>query len=416
MWTKKTHKGSRVSRLRLGLCASALGLVACVDPDSPLVEDSAEGCDEFVVGQDVDSNLEVDQTVKHFMQAASDFAQVGNDMEAAVLTACSNIARDLGATDSWSAIEVEKDRISNASGTGACDVAGQKAEQLLIAAGPVEGTFAIAVSRGECHLDFEAQAKCDADCAANAVCDPGTVETRCEPGSLNVQCQASCQAGATCVGKPELPANCMGSCESTCTGACKGICIHKDGKKTENDPNCMGKCASQCNGTCAGRCKIDAPEGLSCGANVSCTGGCTGTYTDPVCVTEFKPPTCTVNAECHAACSAEVVANAECDPPIVDVFVDVTTHPELQPLVDTLRINLPALISAAETQGKLAVDAAHRLGDSGEVIATKIENLDGKSLACLGKASTAVGNAVGKLDVSVQASANVTVKVNHETL
>jgi hypothetical protein len=416
MWMKKSHTGSLVSTLRLGLCLSALGLVACIDPDSPLVEDSSEGCDEFVVGQDVDPNLEVDQTVKHFMQAASDFAQVGNDMEAAVLTACSNIAKDLGEADTWSSIENQEDKLTNASGTGACDVAGKKIQDMLIAAGPVEGTFAVAVSRGECHLDFEAQAKCDAECAANAVCDPGTVETRCEPGSLSVQCQANCEAGAWCIGKPEKPANCAGECEAACMGKCTGICLHKDGKKTENDAACLGKCSGKCEGKCEGKSKIDAPEGLNCGANVSCTGGCTGTYTDPVCVTEFKPPTCTVNTECHAACSATVAANAKCDPPIVDVYVDITTHPDLQPLVDTLRANLPALIAAADAQGKIALDAAHRLGDSGEVIANKIENLDGKSLACLGKSSSAVGTAVGKLDVSVQASVDVTVKVNDQTM
>jgi len=385
----------------------ALGVGGCISPDSPLVEESSEGCSEFQAGKDVDANLNVDPTVRVYMQAASDFSKIADDMQSAVLTACSNIATDLGASDSWSQIGDQKSRISNAQGTGACDVAGQKIEALLIEAGTVNANLALSVSRGECHVDFEEQARCDADCSITAACDPGTVETRCEPGSLSVVCDASCSAGAYCMGQPDLPANCMGVCESTCTGECKGKCVHGDGKVTENDPNCMGKCASSCNGTCRGRCKVEQP--VNCGASVHCTGGCTSSYSDPVCTTEFKPPNCDLNAECHAACSAKVAANAKCDPSTVEIFGAIESNPELQPLVDTLKENLPVLIDAAEVQGKLALDAAHRLGDSGQAISAKIEDLSGKSLACLGESSTAVGQAVGQFDVTVQASVKVTV-------
>lgn len=384
----------------------AIAAAGCISPDSPLVEESSEGCNEFQAGKDVPANLNVDPTVRVFMQAASDFAKVADNVESSVLTACANIAKDLGGTDSWSQLGEIKAKISNSQGTGACDVAGQKIEDILVNVGTVDTHIALTVSRGECHVDFDEQARCDADCSVNAACDPGTVETRCEPGSLSVVCDASCAAGAFCMGKPDKPANCMGVCESTCTGECKGLCIHPDGRAVENEPNCMGKCASSCNGTCQGRCKIDQP--VSCGASVHCSGGCTSTFTDPVCTSEFKPPNCELNAECHAACSAKVAANAKCDPPTVDVFVDVESKPELKPLVATLKTNLPPLIDAAETQGKLALDAAHRLGDSGQAISTKIENLNGKSLACLGESSTAVGEAVGRFDITVQASVRVT--------
>jgi hypothetical protein len=384
----------------------AIGGGGCVDPDSPLIEESSEGCNEFKAGKDVDANLNVDPTVRVFMQAASDFSRIADNMQGSVLTACANIATDLGASDSWSQLGDTKSRISNSQGTGACDVAGQKIEDFLVGVGTVDSHIALTVTRGECHCDFEEQARCDADCSVTAACDPGTVETRCEPGSLSVVCNAECAAGAVCVGKSDLPANCMGKCESTCTGECKGTCVLPDGRSTENDPNCMGKCASSCNGTCRGQCKMEQP--LNCGAAVHCSGGCTSTFTDPVCTTEFKPPNCELNAECHAACSAKVAANAKCDPPTIDIFVDIASHPELEPLIATLKENLPPLIDAAEAQGKLALDAAHRLGDAGQIIGTKIENLSGKSLACLGSSSTAVGEAIGKFDITVQASVRVT--------
>lgn len=397
----------RIGRIVFVGAVFAVGGASCVSPDSPLLKESGEGCNEFKAGAEVDANLNVDPTVRSFMQAASDFAKIAGDVQTAVLTACANIATDLGANDSWSQLSDKKMKISNADHTGACDIAGQRIEDILVEAGTVNAHVALSVSKGECHCDFAAQAKCDADCSINAACDPGSVETRCEPGSLSVVCEASCAAGATCVGMPDRPANCMGQCESTCTGACKGTCVHADGHVTENDPSCMGKCASGCNGTCRGRCKMEQPA--VCGTAVHCEAGCTGTFTDPVCTTQFNPPNCELNTECHAACSARVAANATCDPPTVEIFADVETTPALKPLVATLKENLPALFSAADTQGKLALDAAHRLGKTGEAISAKIEDLNGKSLACLGTASTAVGEAVGQFDVSVQASVQVTV-------
>jgi|SoiMethySBSTD1v2_1073268.scaffolds.fasta_scaffold36977_3 hypothetical protein len=402
----------RLARVAVSLSALALAASACISPDSPLVEESSQGCDEFQTGATIDSNLKVDRKVRVFMQAASDFAASADRIQAQVIDACSKVALDLGAEDSWSSIDDPDARMSNANRTGACDVAANLIEDVLIEAGRVNAKVSVLVSKGECHLDFAEQAKCDAECEANAKCDPGTVETRCEPGNLSVQCQANCQAGAVCVGLPERPANCMGECESTCVGQCHGTCTFKDGRRTENDANCNGKCSASCNGTCRGRCKLEAPEGVSCGASVRCTGGCSASFSDPVCTTEFTPPKCTVDPDCHAACSARVAAHAVCDPTQVEVFADIRATPRLRPLIDTLQANLPALIEAAEKEGQQAMNAAHRLGEVGEKLSHRIEDLDGKSLACLGKASSAVGEAVSSFDVSVQASVDVTVKTH----
>jgi hypothetical protein len=411
-----TRHAGRVTAPRAFLGPIALAVLAagaangCIDPGSPLLQQSSEGCDEFVAGKDVAASLAVDAKVKSFMQAATDFSRNAGAIKHDVVTACANIAADLGASDTWSGLADSDDRMSNSKGTGACDAAGSKIEESLIKAGQVNARVAIAVSRGECHLDFDEQRRCDADCAAHATCEPGSVETRCEPGSLSVKCEGSCNAGASCVGTTELPANCMGKCESECTGECKGECIDEHGHATTGNPNCMGKCASSCNGTCRGMCKIEDTAGVSCGASVRCTGGCTGTFTDPVCTSEFTPPKCEVDADCHAACSARVAEDAVCDPTQIRIFADIEADPDIGKVVDTLQRNLPPLFDAANVKGKLVLDAAGRLGDTGKSLEANVENLDGKSLACLGKASAAVGDTIGSIDVSVNASVKVTVK------
>jgi len=410
----KRH-GRRFSARSTALGGIALGtLIAsvesgCIDPGSPLLQKSSEGCDEFVAGKDVSSTLVVDSKVRAFMQAATDFSRNAESIKSDVVAACANIGRDLGAEDTWSKLGDSDDAISNSNGTGACDAAGSRIEDALIQAERVDAHVAIEVSRGECHLDFDEQRRCDAQCAAHETCDSGSVETRCEPGSLSVNCETSCSAGASCVGTEAVPANCMGKCESECTGECKGDCIDEHGHVTTDNPSCTGKCASSCNGTCRGVCKVEAEEGIACGASVRCTGGCTGSFTDPVCTSEFTPPKCTVDADCHAACSAQVAEHAVCDPTQIHIIADVNADPDMTKVITTLETNLPPLFDAANVKGKLVLDAAGRLGDTGKSLEGNVDNLDGKSLACLGKASAAVGETIGAVDVSVNASVKVTV-------
>src|SRR4029079_19248431 len=122
--------------------------------------------------------------VRAFMQAASDFVLNANEIKAAVMTACTRVATDLGAPDTWSAIQDENKAITNPDRTGACDAAGSRVEQALIDAEKGNAHVAIAVSRGECHLDSDEQKRCDAECATHESCDSGTVETRCDPESV----------------------------------------------------------------------------------------------------------------------------------------------------------------------------------------------------------------------------------------
>src|SRR6185436_9958278 len=137
---RRTGSGLRVGRIALMALIAGSITLGCIDPKSPLLTTSAAGCDEFVAGADVDSSLKVDRNVRSFMQAASDFTRNGEAIKADTMTACANIAKDLGAPDTWSTIEDSGDAISNNQGTGACDSAGSLIEQAFIDAGTVNAT------------------------------------------------------------------------------------------------------------------------------------------------------------------------------------------------------------------------------------------------------------------------------------
>jgi hypothetical protein len=350
-------------RIIHAVCTALItGTVSCgADPGPPSIEDFPGSCDEFQERATLSEQTNVDPNVGVFMQACADLSGEMQTIRVSVFNACARVALDLGANDSWSGIVDANAVISNADGTGACDAAAERVEALLATAQRTQANVAVVVSRGECHLDFDAQIACDNQCATDVDCPPGTVETRCDPASLSVLCSAACQAQATCVGRPERPCNCMGKCESECQGACRGECTHADGSTTQDDPKCRGKCSASCNGVCRGLCKIDEPKGVACGTDVRCAGACSAQYTAPRCVTEFGPPQCAMREDCHNSCSAKVFESAECDLPVVDVYANVQLSPDVEPLIATLKANLPMLITAAELHGKLVLYAANRL-------------------------------------------------------
>jgi hypothetical protein len=392
----------------------ALTMLGCITDSSPGLLEVTEGCDELAGGADF-GKLEVDERVRQFLQAVADLDEIGQQLQGDVLNACAAIATELGAADSWSRLE-EGARIRNDAQTGACDAAGARVSAIMDGAIQAGGSFALLITRGACVPNFELQASCEAGCESSTVREPGTVETRCEPGSLRVTCDALCVAG--CEGTPEQPANCMGQCESACQGECKGACLREDGTWTENDPSCHGKCSAQCNGTCQGLCKVEPPEGIACGDGIACRGGCTGSYSAPECVSEFTPPSCSIDAACYASCAAEATANAVCEPPSVTLVADLQAraHGDVTVLVSTLEHNLPSIFAAAEARGRLAQRAAERLAASAESVAESAKELSGKSLACAGAAATAIVDVAAVISVSFQASAELTTSCASRTL
>jgi hypothetical protein len=398
----------RTNRIALAaLVCAAAGLYGCISVDSNLL-DAAEGCDEFQAGASLDGDVEVDASVRLFVEASAELHGVTREMKGAVREACANIALDLGAQDSWSALGDDDDSISNGSGTGACDVARVHIEQVMQTAVAAEANFALVVSRGRCWMDFDMQRECEQQCWMQQTCEPGDVVQRCEPGELSVVCEGSCNAGAYCQGNMEVAANCMGVCESTCQGECKGSCVADDGSVTENDPNCHGKCSAACNGTCRGLCKVEAEAGIECGASVTCKGGCTGEYSEPKCESIFLPPTCTVDQKCQEACDCKVVAHRVCEPAQLQLTGDITIMGDAgATLKATLEANLPKLLDAAEVQGRLALEAMDSITVAGEAVAEGSGDLSGKSLACAAAATHASVEVAATLRVVIEASAAV---------
>ncbi len=400
------------SWIRRGLVAVPLFVVAPLvvqgcSAESTGVGTSAQGCPE-IASTTIDESAAIDAKVKVFMQASVDLREVAKKVKGDVRNACASMAMDLGAQDTWSAKGDVDASISNAEGTGACDVAAAKIDAIMKTA--VAANLTLVTVPGVCHTDFQAETACDTKCKTEEHCDPGTVETRCTPGELSVKCDDKCKVNGWCEGNANVAANCMGQCESTCQGQCQGTCTKADGTRTENDPNCNGKCSSTCNGVCRGKCKVTADAGVACGADVRCKGECTTTHTDPICETVYGPPTCKVDTSCHESCSASVAAKAVCEPPHVELFAIASVNADVPKLVLTINKNLPALLSAAEAQGKLALDVVGKLVVTGKAIAQSTTTLDGKSITCGAAAVKTAAEASASLSVSVSASANVTGK------
>jgi hypothetical protein len=382
-------------------------LASCITTTSTTgTTSSSLSCPEFQPGGNLDANVKVDAHVRAFVQSSADLSGAAATLKSAVKEACVGIGTDLGATDSWSALGDSDDAISNGNATGACDAARSRIVAVMNA--HTNANFALVVSRGECHTNFDVETQCEAGCSAQQKCDPGTVETRCDPAQLSVVCDGNCSAQAVCEGRVDVEANCEGQCEAECTGHCMGSCTDESGHKSDNDANCHGKCKDHCSGKCNGRCKVDVSQGVQCGANVSCKGGCMSTFSQPKCETECTPPKCTIDQACFENCRATAAAKAVCDPPTVKLLADATTGDDVVKLVATINKNLPPLIHSAEAQGRIVVDEVQNLSVSGKAVLNASGNLDFKSVSCATAAAESLTKAAGTLDVSTKAAANVT--------
>ena len=402
------------------------------------IQAAASGCDEFQTGGQAVATLDIDAKVKAFAQASSELRDLGNGIKTDVKLACVNIAKDLGETDRWSSDDADS-ALSNAGKTGACDVAATRIDAIMTAGIQAGASFALEVSGGQCSVAADAQATCETACKTDVTCTEATVEVRCPPAELSVQCDAECKAEAVCQGRADLEANCMGKCESECAGTCSGelrgttvggcmgMCEGKcdgvatpsggmanctgtcEGRCTMPHPAamCHGKCSSSCNGKCKGECKLDATASVNCGASVSCKGGCTGTTTQPKCETELVPPVCTGDTSCQTSCSAQASAKATCTPLTVTLVFNVDAAGDLAKLKTTIEANLPTILLTAKTKGQLAIRALQKVAATGQAVVGASASLGGKAIACAGTAAEASIRASASMSVSVSASASV---------
>jgi hypothetical protein len=392
-----------IARKRLYTASFALLAASsgCISSDSKVL-DVSEGCDEY--DKDSIEGLEIDADAKAFLSATSDIDSATVRVSEHVFSACAGIAQDLGLNDTWSSLETLKDKISNQNGTGACDAAGKELQARVAG---TEIAARLSVSEGECRVDFEKQKTCEAGCEANPKCEPGDAVTRCEPGKISAYCEGSCEAEATCVGSVSVAANCEGECMARAEGACQGTCYRTDGTVTENDAACVGRCRGEFVGSCFGQCRVTKTTGIECGSSVRCRGGCRGEISEPTCTTEYLPPKCEVDTACYDTCATRAVEEAVCDPTQVTVLMDTSGNPELKPLADTLEKHLAVFYETARSEGLLIKSASERMAAAGDVLIDKVDDLDGKALACISKSTSALSESVKTLDVSVKASLDI---------
>jgi len=400
---------------------------------------AAQGCDEFNGGVSAVANLSIDANTKALVTSAADLVAIANTIETDVLNACIAIDTDLGVTDTWTAMKPTDGSAPDNELKEACTQASNKINAILMAGQSAMVTCDLSVSGGECHVDANVQAMCEANCNVMGMCTPGDVTVRCDPGQLTGECDAMCNASATCEGSVNVQANCQGSCEAdctgmcspgmlpsvTCNGSCSGTCMGTCMGGTMMGGMCSGKCMGKCMGTCAidpgspikcegscmgkcsGSCKLDANAMVNCGAMVNCKGGCSVMYKSPSCEAKLNPPMCNIDAHCEAGCQSHAEVNAMCTPPTVSLECQGTTMGDIPKLIATLEKNLPAIVSAVISQGKLALDAAGAVVNATGAVVANVGNLTGKAIACATVAAQASVKASASVNVSVMASASV---------
>jgi hypothetical protein len=379
--------------LTSGTCIGAFVVVAALSNGgcsaASTALQAAQGCDEFPSAA---STLQLDANTQAFVQATADLISITGTLESSVYTACANMAKDLGVTDSWSA-----QPSLDAQMQAACTAAQTAIAALLSADGgaQAQAQCTLNFSGGECTVNVDAEASCYAMCSGSASCTPPTANVACQPGDLSVECDGMCEANAVCEGSVMAAATCNGSCSGACTGMC--------------DANAASgsHCAGVCSGTCTGECKIQAGAMVSCGANVRCRGGCTTTGTAPQCEGEITPPSCQTNAQCQASCQGNVEATATCTPPAATLDCGASASSNLQALITTVSTNMPAILSAITDQGDLAVKAAVQVGKTAAVVTNNLASLTGKAVACAGVALKGAVNASYSVQVTFTASASV---------
>jgi hypothetical protein len=304
---------------------------------------------------------------------------VADDLRSTVVGACANIAGE-----PMPANPTDQDTQT------LCDVAISEIQANL------DGEVRIIVVPPVCTIDAQAQFNCEAECQATAQlsCEPPVLEVRCEPGQLSVECAGTCDVEATCEGSLDVAVNCEGTCSGVCNGTCSGNC-----SATNAQGECVGECAGTCTGQCQGSCEITAEDGIQCGADARCRGGCTGEFQAPRCEGELTPPDCQGSAQvdCSADCEGTATLDATCQSAQIVIEGDLDAE-----FAGRLLESLPVLLTVAR-QGALGLTATGRLTADTVSVGASVAS------CVLNGIVAGAGQFAASAAASVQASASVSV-------
>jgi hypothetical protein len=390
----KHRNAVRIPGLFAGIAAVVAvssGGCSAVDNAASNIQGLASGCDAFSQGSSAIDSLSIDGDTKAFVSASATLSSFVSTAEGDVLTACIAINKDLGVTDTWSAMAPEAGAAPDSEVTAACNAAATKIQAILSA--NAQAGCALVYSPAHCTVDETKEVQCESSCSSNTTCQPGNITTLCSPAEITGECSGSCNAGACCEGTIQNVAQCNGSCALDCTGTC------------DSKPCSGTHCGGVCVGTCSGDCTLATDAQVNCGAHVNCRGGCSVSYTAPSCETTVTPPSCNVSQTCQQSCKATVESQSTCTPAEAELECSATVNlaADVTALIGTIKTNLPPLLSLVETQGPIALDAATVVKDTGSTLVSNTSSLTGQGLACAGTAVSADATAAGSLNVSVNA-------------
>jgi hypothetical protein len=345
-------------------------------------------------------------TVKAGVRAAVELQGFAGQIDAKLVTACGNLARDLGKGGSFE------------SGEQACKAAAAAIAEVKGKLG-ASAKVTLQVEPPRCRASMDAMAQCVAECDASV--EPGKVDVQCEPGKLSGTCDAQCSGRCDFTAAAKCDGTCEGSCDAnfsgSCGGQCRGTC---DGKKVDG-ATCAGKCAGSCSalaeGSCGGKCDGSCQMKAAGQCSGTCTGSCSVEMKAPSCEGEIQPPK--ASAECNAGCETHVQAEVECEPARVALVVVGSADAQLAATFRAaIERNLPAVLEIAVGMKDQALGVAADVKAVVGGVQATIKTLKGapeigaRLTACVAMPFKAAFDAAASIkanvDVSVSVQASVT--------
>jgi hypothetical protein len=380
--------------------ALASAAASCPDVSSVSAIMKIDWAKEFGIDAKVGGSLQAG------VRAAVELQGFAAELDAKLLTACGNLARDLG-----------KDA-KPTSGSEACKLAASAIAEVKGKLG-ASAKVTLAVEPPRCRASIDAMADCVAECDASV--EPGSVTVECEPGKLSGTCEAQCSGRCDFTAAAKCEGTCEGSCSAkfsgTCGGQCRGTC---DGKKSDG-ASCAGKCEGSCSalaeGACGGQCDGSCEMKAAGQCSGTCTGECSVEMKAPSCEGDIQPPK--ASAECNAACETHVQAEVKCEPGRVALVVEGSADAQLAATFRAaIERNLPAVLEIAVGMKDQALGVAGEVkAVVGGVQATvkslkSAPEIGARITACVAMPFKAAFDAAASIkanvDVSVSVQASVT--------
>ena len=349
--------------------------------------------------------------IKASLGATLTLQQLAGRLEGDLVTACSNLAKDLGAK------ETELRPAEPGPGRRAEAACGGAMRTLRAAKGKAQGTLTVKVTPPRCTASVDAAGRCAAECEGNL--DPGAAQARCEGGHLSGTCTAQCAGTCTVAAGAECSGTCKGDCSGACefgfNGKCSGKCEgHCDGQDVSGkcEGVCEGSCdagaSGRCGGTCRGSCSAECDVLVEGECKGTCSGECSAQMEAPRCTGQVQPPA--MSAECQADCDAKLSAEATCsDPSVIVTTSDEADAEAALRLRGALARNLPGLLRVTLGTRATVERASGSVQASLEGLSSVVEEGGAAALQvgpCVMAAIKAQADASVSINLSVKASAS----------